>query len=309
MSDSMNGEGCRRPSGTSGGSHRTETARGEALLRALAAVEEREEIRGADRLAEIFLAEERKGSLKEPAIREWLLNNYLPKGVYAYSLARTAYFDRVVEQALRENIDQMVIIGAGYDSRPYRFAQLAAETNIFELDEAEIQARKRRLLKQADVAIPGRLVYAPFCFGDAGRLGETLEKAGFDESKQSLFVLEGVTGSLTEREVADILDFIKSHAPAGSTVCFDYGSIPSDTAEPDGMDELKGIFAPQEKADPGRFTVEQGKIGMFLAKKDFMVLDHLAAEDMERKFLLLRDGSTAGKVPARHCIVYASLAG
>jgi hypothetical protein len=40
---------------------------------------------------------------------------------------------------------------------------------------------------------------------------------------------------------------------------------------------------------------------------EFIILEHLTAEELERKYLTLRDGSSVGKVPAQHCIVYASV--
>src|ERR1035441_8737137 len=110
-----NGESVAEPS--------LEIARGAALVRALAAVDEREEIRGSDCLAELFLAEDRKSSFNDPVIKEWLIKNYFPYGVYAYSIARTAYFDHIVQQALRDNIPQIVFLGAEYDSRPYRYSE------------------------------------------------------------------------------------------------------------------------------------------------------------------------------------------
>jgi methyltransferase (TIGR00027 family) len=136
-------------------------ARGAALVRALAAREEREEIRGNDTLAEIFLSDDSGNSLDDPANRDWLLKNYLPKGVYAYTIARTAYFDHVVEQALREGVPQIVILGAGYDSRPYRFATLMGKTRIFELDELQTLQRKQKKLQQAEYPHSGKSCIRP----------------------------------------------------------------------------------------------------------------------------------------------------
>lgn len=59
-------------------------------------------------------------------------------------------------QALRENLPQVVFLGAGYDSRPYRFQDLLRNTRIFELDIASTQQRKRQVLERAGVAIPRR---------------------------------------------------------------------------------------------------------------------------------------------------------
>jgi len=101
------------------------TAMATAFMRALAACDPREEIRGNDTLAEIFLTEEQKKPLRDSAARAWVLHNRVAPGAYEFMIARTAFFDQIVEQALEENIGQVVLLGAGYDSRPYRFADSA----------------------------------------------------------------------------------------------------------------------------------------------------------------------------------------
>jgi predicted enzyme related to lactoylglutathione lyase len=80
----------------------SETALAVALLRALAFHDEREEIKGRDDLAEIFLTEDRKKPLTDLKVREWVLKKALPEGLYDYLIARTVYFDCIVEKALQE---------------------------------------------------------------------------------------------------------------------------------------------------------------------------------------------------------------
>jgi len=286
----------------------SEIARGAALLRALAALDEREEIRGGDYLAEIFLNENRQGSLKEPAIRDWLVRNYLPYGVYAYAIARTAYFDHIMEQALRDNIPQIVILAAGYDSRPYRFRELIGKTRIFELDDEATQKRKRELLKQANIPIPEQVTYVPVA-DDNETLENILPGAGFDGKKLTLFIFEGISYYLQPSEVDEIFNFIKTHSPAGSSVCFDYGCISPGGPATGEADDLPQIMAPAGSAETTLFGIEEGKSGIFLAKRELMTLEHLTAEELEKRFLTLRDGSLAGRVPARFCVVYASLSG
>jgi len=283
-----------------------EIARGAALVRALAAVDEREEIRGGDCLAEIFLAEDRKGSLSDPVIKEWLIKNYFPYGVYAYSIARTAYFDHIVQQALRDNIPQIVFLGAGYDSRPYRFSKDIGETRIFELDDPKTQQRKKEVLQRANIAIPEQLTYLPMYYNSVV-LRENLLTAGFDNARQTLFVWEGATYYLTTEEVDGTLGFIKSNAPAGSTICFDYNSVSPGMPGKESMNEMKEIMTSADVAEVDSFGIEEGQLGTFLGKMEFIVLEHLTAEELEKKFLTLRDGSSVGKIPARHCIVYASV--
>lgn len=286
----------------------SEAARGAALLRSLAAVDEREEIRGHDYLAEIFLAADRKSSFNDPVIKEWLTKNYFPEGVYEYSIARTAYFDHIVEQALRENIPQIVFLGAGYDSRPYRYSEFAGETRIFELDDRDTQQRKRESLRQANVPIPERLTYAALSF-NRDILEDILFKAGFDKGQRSLFIWEGSTYNLSAGDVDETLRFIHAHSQAGSTVCFDYNIIPAEMAEANMSDEMKEIMNPAISSEHVQFGIEEKKIGAFLAERDFIIIEHLTAEEMEKKYLTLNDGSLVGKVPARHCIAYASVFG
>jgi len=284
----------------------SDLARSAALVRALAARDEREEIRGNDSLAVIFLADDSGNSLNDPATREWLLKNYLPHGVYAYTIARTAYFDHIVEEGLRENVPQIVILGAGYDSRPYRFANLVGETRIFELDDIQTQQRKQNLLKQANISIPEKLAYAPLSY-ETPLLRENLAGAGFNEEKQTLFVWEGATYYLSADEVDNVFSFIKTYTPSGSAVCFDYKSISSESSGSGGENELPETMKSAFAADSVEFGIEEGKAGTFLAERDFLIVEHLTAEEMGKRYLTLRDGASAGKIPARHCIAYASL--
>ena len=283
----------------------SELAKGAALVRALAAYDEREEIRGRDSLAELFLTDERKSTLKDPSIREWLVKNYLPYGVYAYTIARTAYFDNLLGRALCENLPQIVILGAGYDSRPYRFADQIKETRIFELDDKQTRARKLQLLGKACITIPGALSFADISY-EPSRLGENLVAAGYDKEKQTLFIWEGATYYQKSEVVDRTIRFMGANAPAGSTICFDYNTVSGGSDSEIGKELAESMNSVPSEAT-NLFVLDEWKAGVFLAEKDFMILEHITSEEMEKRYLTLQDGSTAEKVPARHRIVYASL--
>jgi|GEM_PF-1392494 len=82
----------------------SETAMATAAMRALAAHGERDEIRGADHLAELFLTETRKAPLQDPAVRQWVMKNKIAPGAYEFMIARTAFFDHVVRDALVQHV-------------------------------------------------------------------------------------------------------------------------------------------------------------------------------------------------------------
>lgn len=132
----------------------SETAMATATMRAITAHDEREEICGSDTLAELFLSEDRMASLKDPTIRQWVLKNRTAPGAYEFMIARTAFFDHLVEEALLHHLPQLVLLGAGYDSRPYRFKELAENTHIFELDAVPTQQRKQEILERVGIPMP-----------------------------------------------------------------------------------------------------------------------------------------------------------
>lgn len=271
------------------------TALAVASLRAFAAMDEREEIRGRDTIAEVFLTEDRRRMAREADGRAWALKNAVPLGLYEYLIARTAYFDHAVEQALRENVPQMVFLGAGYDSRPYRFRELVRETRMFEVDALPTQKRKRTLLEKAGIPAPPGLSYVPIHF-EKDSLEETLTQAGYDPRQRCLFLWEGVIYYLTAEAVDATLRFIRDRSAQGSSVVFDYLGTAAQASDSHISTELRDAMRANAPAEPIRFRIEKGEIGPFLSKRGYRLADHLTAQEMQKKYLTLRDGSSAGKV-------------
>lgn len=286
----------------------SESALGVAFCRALAAHDEREEIRGPDYLAEIFLTEDAKKPLRDPTARAWVLGKVIPPGSYEYFVARTAFFDGIVRRALQENLPQVVFLGAGYDTRPYRFANLIQGTRIFELDIESTQARKRELLERAKVPIPLQLSFVPVNFTQDS-LEEVLFHAGFDRDKKALFLWEGVTYYLPAQAVDRTLEFVRRNSPVDSRVCFDYRIQAPDMASRYGVRESAAAMRASYRAEPIQSGIPEGTIEPFLFKRGYRMLTHLTAEDLERNYLTLRDGSSAGKVLACFGLVEACVAG
>ncbi len=57
----------------------------------------------------------------------------VPKG-YCFRIARTKHIDACLREVLGKDIEQLVILGAGYDTRAYRFEEPLAGAKVFELD-------------------------------------------------------------------------------------------------------------------------------------------------------------------------------
>lgn len=138
--------------------------------------------------------------------------------------ARQTFYDQAVEQHLAQ-VAQLVILGAGFDTRAFRLPGGAPHPagvqamRAFEVDTPQTMAVKRQMLAQAGIDLGGvALVSADFEHGDwLSRLVES----GFDPSQPTLFLWEGVTPYLERAAVEDTLRKIAGCAK-GSRVAFDY---------------------------------------------------------------------------------------
>ena len=57
-----------------------------------------------------------------------------------------------------------MLLGAGYDSRAYRFTKFNNATKIIELDIATTQNRKKKCLRKAQIDIPKHVAFVPINF-------------------------------------------------------------------------------------------------------------------------------------------------
>ena len=277
-----------------------------AFLRALAARDPRDDIRGADVLAEAFLDEEHLGPLNDAQARQWVIRNKIATGAYEFMLARTAFFDEIVRLALQEAIPQIIFLGAGYDTRSYRFAGFIRDTRIFELDAAATQACKRERLQAKGIAIPTTLNFVPVNF-ETDDLAAALVDAGFDSLTTSLFVWEGVSYYLSARVVDETLAFVASHSPSGSSIAFDYASISADSLKDTGGRELRQHMQERHADEPARFGMPAGSIAEFLSPRGFDVRQHVSASDMKERYLAGSRHPELATPPLMFCLVLAEV--
>ncbi|MEN6335535.1 MAG: SAM-dependent methyltransferase [Phycisphaerales bacterium] len=269
----------------------SESAMGVAFCRALGARDERPGLRGRDGLAEIFLADDRKKILADRASREYIIQKMVTPELYGYILARTAYLDRVFEESLAANLPQIVFLGAGYDSRSYRFREQIRDTRIFELDVRTTQNHKRQMLARASVPIPPQLTFVTINFKTES-IADALSNAGFDKTRETLFLWEGVTYYLAAETVESTLDCVRRNSPAGSTICFDYMT-----------QKMPSVYA----GEPFQFWIGREQLPAFLSERGYGLVDDLGPADIAKQYLTLPDGSPAGKTLSYFSFARASV--
>ena len=132
-------------------------------------------------------------------------------------LARTTFFDSVVERSLPE-IDQLVILGAGFDTRAFRLP-LATAVRSFEVDTPATQRLKRALADRVGLDT-SRVVYVAADF-ERESWFDRLVDAGLDAGRPALFLCEGVVMYLEPRAAEELLRTIAGTAP-GTVLAFDH---------------------------------------------------------------------------------------
>jgi methyltransferase (TIGR00027 family) len=146
------------------------------------------------------------------------LGPHLPVAVMTY---RTKRFDAALLDALQNGARQVVVLGAGFDSRAYRFQSQLGNVRIMEVDYGPTQAYKRQRLGEILEVIPSNVSFVPMDFTKDNLL-EQLRHAGYSEQQNTFFLWEGVTYYLPESAVKDTLHFVRDHSAAGSRIAFDY---------------------------------------------------------------------------------------
>ncbi len=142
----------------------------------------------------------------------------LALGFGAHIRLRTRAIDDVVRR-LDAGTTQLVILGAGLDSRALRMPEVA-RLRVFEVDHPAMQRyKKARLARRYGMA--RELGFVPVDF-ERDELGAALEQAGHRADEPTCFVWEGVTMYLGAAARDKTLDAIAARAAPGSVVAATY---------------------------------------------------------------------------------------
>jgi methyltransferase (TIGR00027 family) len=162
------------------------------------------------------------------------------EGIGKLAITRTIYFDKLISKSI-DKVEQFVVMGAGYDTRCYGDLK-RNNLKFFELDQSKTQKLKVECLKEAEIDT-SHVTFIEVDFSSENWY-EKLEDAGYDSSKKSIFLWEGVTPYLSEIDARKTLKEIKAHAALGSILLADLYAKRLFAA-------LKGVKATNEGFDFG----------------------------------------------------------
>ena len=195
---------------------------------------------------------------------------------------RTRFIDEALVAALGEGIEQVVCLGAGFDTRAYRMPGVEA-TRFFELDLPEPQSLKREYLQKRLGSLPAHVIFVPIDF-DRQSIADEMGAAGYQPGVRTFLIWEGVTQYITAEAVDATLRFANSAAP-GSKVAFTYvdcGII--DGSKRSKIDE-RIMSRVKRRGMPWVFGLDPDEVGEWLRRRGFRILDHTGAADYRARYL------------------------
>jgi methyltransferase (TIGR00027 family) len=211
------------------------------------------------------------------------LREGLTPGVIGSLLCRTRYIDDALRGTLEEGLDQVVILRAGFDTRPYRVPD-AEETRVFEVDHPAPQTLKKASLEHVLGRLPAHVRFVPLDF-DQQNLFEALTAAGFQPQGRTFFIWEGVTQYITGAAVDITFRTISQSARHGSQIVFTYiwQGIIDGSARTAVEQRIVGLA--KRVGSPWVFGLEPVEIPAYLAERGFTLIEDVGAEDYRQRYL------------------------
>jgi len=195
-----------------------------ALFRAIETVRPSHKRLFADPYATIFLDGGLKRAIKLSTLP--FIGRLIPKiiqskgpGALSSGIARTKYIDDLLEQTIRNGVRQVIILGAGFDTRALRL-DLLHSVPVIEIDHPDTAKFKIDKLKEALGQLPQNVSYLQTDFNKQS-LEDLASEHHLNLNIPTTIIWEGVTNYLTQQAVDKTFEFVKKFT-IGSHIIFTY---------------------------------------------------------------------------------------
>jgi methyltransferase (TIGR00027 family) len=203
-------------------------------------------------------------------------------GALSSGIARTRYIDDLLQQTVQQNIQQVIILGAGFDTRGLRLGCLS-KIPVIEIDHPSTGQKKIRILKRRLERLPARIQYWQIDFNKES-LQELAAREKLDFSIPTTIIWEGVTNYLNEQAIDNTFAFAQQFVK-GSYIIFTY--VHQEVLDaPENFfgaaQLLKDLDAIEER---WTFGFNPEKLSAYLQQYNFVLLEDSGASYYRDKYL------------------------
>jgi len=220
--------------------------------------------------------------MRPGAARDWMIRaseKAIP-GIWGGMMCRKRYIDEQLIESIGQ-VDALVNLGAGFDTRAYRLPALA-DLPTWELDHLPNIKPKRVRLRKLFGAVPANVKLVPIDF-DREELGTVLVSHGYAADKRTFFIWEAVTQYLTETGIRTTFDFL-SKAARGSRLAFTY--VRKDFIDGQvmyGQEEAYKKYIVKDKV--WLYGIDPERVVNLLETYGWGVVEHLSYEELAERYI------------------------
>jgi methyltransferase (TIGR00027 family) len=198
-------------------------------------------------------------------------------------VARTRYIDDVLGEGLRGGVEQVVILGAGFDSRAYRIRGIE-RTRVFEVDHPLTQARKREVVTQRLGALPPHVTLVSIDF-DTETLDTGLQRACYRGDARTFFICEGVTHYLAADAVDALFRYVAASAAVGSRMVFTYIHRAILTESSAFAGAAATLSTVRRGGEPYTFGFDPAELPRYLTARGLVLIEDVGASAFRERYL------------------------
>lgn len=207
---------------------------------------------------------------KEEALA-FIVNHQLAPSV----LARSAFCEQALDNAILLGCKEYVIFAAGYDT--YSFRTNADNLLIFELDLPEIIADKKNRVQTAGLIERCKTVYIPCNLSERSWV-KSLVDHGFNKHNPCFGSLLGISYYLTKNDLKILLEDISELWCEGSSICFDYPTYD------EGIESVKNQELAHGAGEQMLAKYTYAEIESLLSDCGFLIYEHHDNESATDEF-------------------------
>lgn len=195
---------------------------------------------------------------------------------------RTRFIDDALTDSLANGLEQVVCLGAGFDTRAYRIPGIE-RTRFFELDLPTAQSLKRERIQKALGSVPDHVTFVPIDF-ERQSIKDEMAAAGFRPGAKTFFIWEGVIQYITAGAVEAVLSFAATTSP-GSQIAFTYIRQGIIDGSARSMIDKRIMSRVERRGMPWVYGLDPAGVEAWLARQGFRVVDHAGASDYRARYL------------------------
>jgi methyltransferase (TIGR00027 family) len=241
---------------------------------------------------------------QKPALRSWLINTLEKQaaGFWSAMMCRKRYIDDKVAAVVSAGaVASILNLGAGFDTRLYRFPALSA-VSAWEVDELGDIKTKEKGVKKALGAIPAHVTLVPIYFIEQD-VSDVLRAHVYAGDHNPFFIWEAVSQYLTEPTVRQTFEFL-AQAPAGSQLALTY--VRKNFIEGKNLYGLEKLYQRTiVKKKLWIFGLEPEEMDNFLREYGWRLVEHLGYDELTERYMK----PTRRELPSLmiECMVYATM--